>query len=324
MLWLNKNRRNLSGRSAGLLAAVLMAAAAPTTVYAQTVPLNADVALRPVTTGDIAAYKLASTTQKSGGLTTVGVGQPAYLEMQINSAIKSTDIAGVIWTLTYKPNGSQAVLEESPLGANVPVYEPSDRLVLQVAGRKLLRPDKPGMYIVSGTVTAGASGTATVGQTIIAGTFTGRAACETCHSGGLAMVKSPTWSKTAHASLFTEGINGVASDHYSASCISCHTLGYDTAASAVNGGFDDVAKQVGWTFPTTMVKGNWETMPAQLQNVANIQCENCHGPGSQHVKSGGMSSRSRRRRPPAPAPPAMTHRRIILRTGNGTTPGTPS
>lgn len=287
MLWRNRHNRNLSGRSAGLLAAVLMAVAAPTTVHAQPAPLNADLALRPVTTGDISAYKLAATTQKSGGLTTVGVGQPAYLEMQINSAIQSTDIAGVIWNLTYKPLGSQVVLEDSPLGANVPIYEKSDRLVLQVAGRKMLRPDVPGMYIVSATVTAGASGTTTVAQTIIAGTYTGRAACETCHSGGLAEVKSPTWSKTAHAQLFTQGIDGIASDHYSASCISCHTVGYDTAATAVNGGFDDVAKQTGWTFPTSSVKGNWDAMPKALQNVANIQCENCHGPGSQHVKSGG-------------------------------------
>lgn len=287
MFWPNRDHHNFSGTSAGLLAAVLMAVAAPTTVEAQPAPLNAHLALRPVTTGDLSAYKLPSTTQKSGGLTTVGVGSPAYVEVQINNAIKSTDIAGVIWTLSYKPKASKIDLEESPLGAAVPVYEPADRLVAQVAGRKMLRPDVPGMYIVTATVTAGASGTATVAQTIIAGTYTGRAACETCHSGGLAEVKAPSWSKTAHAALFTEGINGLASDHYGVGCISCHTVGYDTAAGAVNGGFDDVAKQVGWTFPATVVKGNWETMPKALQNLANIQCENCHGPGSQHVKSGG-------------------------------------
>jgi hypothetical protein len=29
-------------------------------------------------------------------------------------------------------------------------------------------------------------------------------------------------------------------------------------------------------------------MPSQLQNLANIQCENCHGPGSQHLYSQGI------------------------------------
>ena len=28
-------------------------------------------------------------------------------------------------------------------------------------------------------------------------------------------------------------------------------------------------------------------MPTALQNVANIQCENCHGPGSEHANYGG-------------------------------------
>jgi hypothetical protein len=287
MHWPTRHHLKFSGTSAGLLAAVLMAVAAPATVEAQPAPLNADLALRPLTAAEISALKLPSTTQKSNGLTTVGLGQPAYLEMQINNAIKASEIAGVIWTITYKPKDSSAVLEESPLPANTPLFEPADATVAQVAGRKMLRPDVPGMYVVSGTVTAGASGTATVAQTIIAGTYTGRAACEACHSGGLADVKAPSWSKTSHATLFTEGIIGKASDHYGSNCITCHTVGYDANAKAVNGGFDDIAAKVGWTFPATMTQANWDTMPKELQNVANIQCESCHGPGSQHVKSGG-------------------------------------
>ena len=46
--------------------------------------------------------------------------------------------------------------------------------------------------------------------------------------------------------MFTDGINGVASDHYGKNCISCHTVGYDTNTNAVNGGFDDVAALLGW------------------------------------------------------------------------------
>jgi hypothetical protein len=268
------------------MAAVLMAVAAPTAVYAQTTPLNAKLALRPVTRGDIAAYKLASTTQTSAGLTTVGLGQPAYAEVQINSAIPSKDVAGVVWTITYKPRNSAAALETSPIVGNVPPFEPSDRTILQVAGRTMLRPDVAGMYVITGTVTAGSSGTATVAQTIIAGTYVGKAACQYCHSGGLAEVKAPTWSKTAHASIFTEGVEGTNSDHYAASCMGCHVAGYDADPKADNGGFDDVAKKLNWTLPTPG-KGQYDTVPAELKNLGDIQCENCHGPGSQHVKSGG-------------------------------------
>src|SRR6478609_7470674 len=99
-----------TGPHAGLLAAVLMVAAAPTVMNAQPAPLNAKLALRPITRGDIVNYKLPSTTQLASGFTTVGVGQPAYVETWINSAIPAKDVAGVIWQLTYKPKGSAAVL----------------------------------------------------------------------------------------------------------------------------------------------------------------------------------------------------------------------
>ncbi len=279
--------RFFTGPSAGLLAAVLMAAAAPTAVNAQQPPpLNAKLVLRPVTRGEVAAYKLASTTQMSAGFTTVGVGQPAYAEVQINSAIPEKDIAGVIWQITYKPRTSSAVLEDSPIPANVPAFEPSDRPVARIAGRTMLRPDVPGMYILQGIVTAGSSGTATVAQTIIAGTYVGKAACLYCHSGGLAEVKAPDWAKTRHSFIFREGVEGANSDHYGANCIGCHSVGYDANAKAVNGGFDDVAKKLGWTLPHPEA-GVYKTLPDELKNLGDIQCENCHGPGSQHVKSGG-------------------------------------
>jgi hypothetical protein len=51
----------------------------------------------------------------------------------------------------------------------------------------------------------------------------------------------------------------------------------------VNGGFDDVAKQLNWSFPSKVQPGNWDAVPDALKNVANIQCENCHGPGSVHI-----------------------------------------
>ncbi|MGE5047594.1 MAG: cytochrome c3 family protein, partial [Deltaproteobacteria bacterium] len=78
--------------------------------------------------------------------------------------------------------------------------------------------------------------------------------------------------------MFTRGINGAASDHYSGACLSCHTVGYDEAVSS--NGFDDAASATGWSMPP-MSGGNWDSLIASrpsLAKLANIQCENCHGP----------------------------------------------
>ena len=271
---------------AGVLALALMAVAATTTLHAQTT-MAPRLVVRALTNGDIANYKLPSTTQISGGLETVGLGEPLYLEVQIDIGIPANQIAGVIWSISDKPSGSTATLTASPLGSNVPIAEPSDRLVYQVAGRQLLRPDIHGMYVVSATVTAGSSGTATLAQTFIAGTYVGVAACSKCHSGGLAAVIVPSWSQTAHASLFTNGINGVEGTGYGSGCIACHTVGYDANSTVNDGGFSYEATQLGWTFPTVLQVGNFAAMPSTLQNLANIQCENCHGAGSEHANYGG-------------------------------------
>jgi hypothetical protein len=113
--------------------------------------------------------------------------------------------------------------------------------------------------VVNATVTT-TTGTTKLAQTFFVATYVGIATCSKCHSGGLAQNMAQSWSKTLHATLFKDGVNGVASDHYSSSCIACHTVGYDTTPGAVNGGF---------------------------KNLANIQCENCHGPGSLHAATGG-------------------------------------
>jgi hypothetical protein len=280
-----KSRCTLTGLAALAMTAVI----APVTVKAQPA-VQAHVALRPLTNDDVAAYKLPATTQRSGGLTTIGIGQPAYLEARVSSEIPAADVGGVTWALSEKPTGSAAVLEDSPLGTDVLIYEPSDRLAFQVAGRKVLRPDVPGRYTVTASISVGSLGTTDARMTITAATYLGIQSCVTCHGGGPAQTPwsmANSWSQTSHATIFQQGINGVNSDHYAPNCIGCHTVGNDSNAKAVNGGFDDAAAQLDWTFPAVMKAGNWEGLPDKLKNLGNIQCENCHGPGSRHVASGG-------------------------------------
>jgi len=113
--------------------------------------------------------------------------------------------------------------------------------------------------------------------------------CAECHNTGPAAQMAKPWETTLHSQIFTSGING-GSGTTGASCLPCHTVGYDLNNSANDGGFRYLMQQLNWTFPTTLQAGNWNKVPVALQNVANIQCENCHGPGSAHAGSGGDTS----------------------------------
>ena len=282
--------KNLLTTAPRCLAAVgLLTLAAAPPARAAAPALTGQVIARPLTPGDKGLYGLPASLDVSGGLSTVAVGTALYLEAQVNLAIPASDVTNVSWAVTV-PVGSAAVLQPSPLGTNVPIYEPADRAVLKVADRVLLRPDVTGQYSVTATISTASSGSTNVTYNITAGTYVGVNTCALCHSGGLIakdMVQS--WQTTGHSRIFTEGIDG-AFGFYSKSCLACHTVGYNTSTNAVNGGFDDVAAQVGWTFPTVVTNGNWDAVPAALKNLANIQCENCHGPGSEHAYALGNTN----------------------------------
>jgi hypothetical protein len=282
---------SLCRATTGLAAAVMIIAGAilPQTATAQA--LQGSVVLRPLTPQEIKDYSLTG-AQGASGLSAVGVGTPAYLEALVNRAIAPSNIVSVTWVLTTKPLGSVAELAASPLGANVPTYKMADRASYQVAGRTMLRPDISGQYTVVATITTAlANGITNLTTRISAGTYLGSYVCSLCHSGGAVGENIYTpWSETLHAHAFEEAINGQSTDHFAARCTSCHVVGYDTNTNAVNGGFDDVATDLGWTFPTNISSGNWAAMPAALQNVANIQCESCHGPGSEHAYAFGNTN----------------------------------
>jgi len=280
-----------------LLTAALLTMAAGLAAQAATA-LNGRLISRPLTPNNIATYGLPANLEYQGGFYSLGIGTPAYLEADVNIAIPASIITNVTFVLTSVPIGSAAVIVPSPLGTNMGIFEPSDQLVYRVAGRALLRPDVAGQYVVTATITTTTNGTTNVSATFTAGTYAGVQTCELCHSGGLiAPDIYPSWSTTEHASMFTDGINGLDGAGYSQSCIKCHTVGYDTNASAaLDGGFFGVWQQdnqnsnTSWTFPTVLNTNDFAAMPANLQNLANIQCENCHGPGFAHASSLGNTN----------------------------------
>lgn len=252
--------------------------------------LNASLSLRPLSPQEIKDYSLTGSLTASG-LNTISINQPAYLEVMINTAVPGTDVPVVTWTVTNAPVGSVAALTNSPLGTNVPVYKMSDRASLKVAARKMFLPDVVGQYTIKVNIQTTTSGSTNLTLTLTAGTFVGANTCALCHSGGvLADNTYVPWSGTLHAHAFEEAIDGKSTDHFTKNCISCHSVGFDSNTNSANGGFDDIASQTGWQFPTTLTNGNWAAMPAALKNVANVQCENCHGPGSQHAFSLGNTN----------------------------------
>jgi hypothetical protein len=118
--------------------------------------------------------------------------------------------------------------------------------------------------------------------------------CSACHNGDIASDQFTPWKGSGHAEIFGASSTGATanintSTHYSTSCLVCHTVGFDTAAA--NGGFDDVPGADGYDaflaqFTTDDIHfianaNNWDNIVtnfAPVAQLANIQCENCHGP----------------------------------------------
>ena len=173
--------RRIRGKSqltgvASLIAVVLMTVLTETALQAAPPPLQGQLVLRPLTSQEIADYGLTG-VQSASGLSAIGVGSPAYLEVLVNNAVTNSDITSVVWTLSSRPGGSAAALAPSPLGPNVPSFKMADRFnsagapVYKVAARIMLRPDITGQYAVSVTIQTGTSGSTNLTQSITAGTF---------------------------------------------------------------------------------------------------------------------------------------------------------
>jgi len=206
------------------------------------------------------------------GLNTVGEKTIVYLQA-IDST--GTPIQSVTWSV-QDPQGGHAQIDS--------VNAPFTTITV----------DTTGQYVVTVQVqTAGGTGTAstkinsadyvgvgTIGIATMDSSTAQFPQCGLCHND-----KVTTWQNTPHASFFKISINGHNPEGiYFSSCVKCHTTGYNTTAK--NGNFADVAAQVGWTFPSTLVDTNFAQLyhqSARLAQLATIGCESCHGPGNQHM-----------------------------------------
>lgn len=161
--------------------------------------------------------------------------------------------------------------------------------------------EQTGSYTVELSVDDGVNDPVVKTVTVTAGTWVGAgivhndtspptisdSVCTGCHAlggGGFAPDMFTSWLETGHATKVAKELDG---SYYSESCLHCHTVGWDDLAD--NGGFDDLLATSPWTFPDPVGPGEYQNLidtdPA-LAALANIQCENCHGPASQHAAGG--------------------------------------
>lgn len=220
-------------------------------------------------------------TATSTGLSNVPLGIPVYLQGDnLNDAGAWTQSTWN-WSLSVAgASGSKATL------ANATSQFPS------------FTPDVTGTYVVTESV-AGKS------LTIYAGDYDGISGgstagtgndyevqgCTGCHNGPTTIpyagVPNPPpdmftpWATTNHATTFARYIDGQAGQEFGPACYQCHTLGTNAAKSTPNGGFDDEATKDSWTQPAPLATGDYAslvTSKPDLAQLANVQCENCHGP----------------------------------------------
>ncbi len=220
-----------------------------------------------------AIFKVAVTTSSGSYSNTVHV--ISHLPYAVSLGIQNVPV-NVPVLLHGKAQDDYAWVLASPMGSSAALDDFTDQ-------NPSFTPDVVGKY----TLTEVSSSTSV---DVIAGTWTGvitgkdekgepvgDKACTTCHNGTMAPDKFADWKRSGHAEIITQNIDD-PSGHWSLGCASCHSVGYDTAAD--NNGFDEMIAEEGWEAPHGAV-GNWDKMLADYPataRLANIQCENCHGP----------------------------------------------
>jgi hypothetical protein len=87
--------------------------------------------------------------------------------------------------------------------------------------------------------------------------YLGVAACASCHEAPVAV-----WKKSSHATAYTTLTR--QQKEFNLDCVSCHVTGYERPGGST---------------------------VTHVQGLEHVQCETCHGPGSEHVARGGDKSR---------------------------------
>jgi len=190
----------------------------------------------------------------STGLDTLPLGDPVGVEFTLDGFTQ------FLWELEVPP-GSVAQLSDP------------------AAARPIFTPDVAGDYTVQVTATDPLGPDVQMAsRRLYGGTYLGEAACAQCHDNTEATILS-----TEHASVFVR-IGGTIFAG-GAGCFSCHVLDPVPSPPPPAGGSFSAAAAAEGLDPATYPYTTFEQFSAdypQSAALTNVQCENCHGPGSQH------------------------------------------
>ena len=235
---------------------------------AKTVTFKITVKTSSGTYSDTAVVELPLGLQVATGIQNVPINVPVLLH--------GTTQASYGWEILAKPTGSAATLQDNT--TQDPYFTPD------VAGTYTIEQEvtEATIDIYAGTYVGGITGQDENGNPIMG-------ACTSCHSSpALYSEVFAAWAESGHAHIFSDNVN--TSDHYSESCLSCHTVGYLSGANGIDQASDwDAFIDSGLLHDTSPT--NWTTILAdypETAKLANIQCENCHGPNNttQHFAGG--------------------------------------
>ncbi len=210
---------------------------------------------KPVITNEVGYLFSNETVERAN----VPAGSVVYLNGGINAPVKSNNpITSYAWSFVSTPPSSVAAFDNPS--------SPTPSFV----------PDMAGNYVINLAAVTN-SGTVNELFTVTANSYVGAKDCEFCHNGSLMTDVTTGYEATAHANAFNAFNNTSSAGE---DCLQCHTTGFDKTPTAANGGFDDIAHDLGWIITIPL---SYQALPITLQTMANVGCESCHGPGSTHT-----------------------------------------